>query len=112
MDGLARFAVFVSDTDNGSMNPSSFETFSTQARAEGFDEVIERHWEPDTVLDTHTHPFSAKALVVQGQLWLTVNGQTQALQRGDWFEVPQGVPHDERYGNEGATFWVARRHAA
>ncbi|HUJ28514.1 MAG TPA: hypothetical protein VLW85_20975 [Myxococcales bacterium] len=23
--------------------------------------------------------------------------------------IPQGTPHDERYGPEGATYWVARR---
>lgn len=94
------------------MNFNDFDSFSRQAHAEGFDEVIERVWAPGTVLETHAHPFSAKALIVQGQLWLTVNGQTKALQKGDWFEVPQGVPHNERYGDEGATFWVARRHAA
>ena len=92
------------------MNPPDFDTFSRQALSEGFDEVLERRWEPGTVLDTHTHPFAAKALVVQGQLWLTVGEQTRALQSGDGFELAKGVPHSERYGDEGATFWVARRH--
>ena len=92
------------------MNPIDFDTFSSQARGDGFTEVIERLWAPDTVLATHSHPFSARGLVVQGQMWLTVDGRTRALQRGDGFEVPQGVPHDERYGPEGATVWVARRH--
>lgn len=92
------------------MNLPDFETFTRQARAEGFDEVIERHWEPDTVLATHTHPFAVKALVIQGQLWLGVNGQTRALQAGDRFELDRDIPHDERYGPEGATYWVARRH--
>lgn len=92
------------------MNLPDFETFSRQARAEGFDEVVERQWSPDTVLETHTHPFSVKALVTQGQMWLTANGQTQALQAGDWFGLERDVPHDERYGPEGATYWVARRN--
>ena len=96
--------------DNRGMNLPDFETFSRQARAEGFDEVIERHWDPLTVLDTHTHPFSVKAVVTQGQMWLTVDGQTRALQRGDSFELARDVPHDERYGPEGATYWVARRN--
>lgn len=92
------------------MSLPDFETFSRQARAEGFDEVIERSWDPLTVLDTHTHPFSVKAVVTQGQMWLTVDGQTQALQRGDCFVLDRDVPHDERYGPEGATYWVARRN--
>ena len=92
------------------MNQPDFETFASHARAEGFDEVIECSWAPLTVLDTHTHPFAVKALVTQGQMWLTVNGQTQALQRGDRFELAREVPHDERYGPQGATYWVARRN--
>jgi AraC-like ligand binding domain len=92
------------------MNPPDFETFSRQARAEGFDEVVERHWDPLKELATHTHPFAAKALVTQGQMWLMVNGQTQALQSGDWFELDRDVPHEERYGAEGTTLWVARRY--
>ena len=92
------------------MNLPDFDTFSRQARADGFDEVLERSWAPLTVLDTHTHPFAVQALVTRGQMWLTINGQTQALQRGDRFELARDVPHEERYGPEGATYWVARRN--
>ncbi len=92
------------------MNLPDFDTFSTQALAEGFDEVIERSWAPLTVLDTHTHPFAVKALLIQGQMWLNVNGQIQDLQQGDAFTLDRDIPHDERYGPEGATYWVARRH--
>lgn len=92
------------------MNLPDFDAFSQQARAEGFDEVIERRWDPLTELDTHTHPFAVKALVTQGWLWLTVQGQTRALHVGDAFTLDRDVPHEERYGPEGATYWVARRH--
>lgn len=88
----------------------NFETFAQQARAAGFDEVIERRWEPLTVLDTHTHPFAVQAVVTQGQLWLTIDGQTRELCAGDRFELGREVPHAERYGPEGATYWVARRN--
>ncbi|MES3011212.1 MAG: cupin domain-containing protein [Pseudomonadota bacterium] len=64
------------------------------------------------MLDTHSHPFAAKATVVQGEMWLTVNGETQHLLPGDGFELAQGVPHSERYGTDGATYWVARRAGA
>ena len=92
------------------MNLPDFETFAQQARAEGFDEVIERRWAPLTVLDTHTHSFAVKAVLTQGQMWLTVHGQTRELQAGDRFELDREVPHVERYGPEGATYWVARRN--
>lgn len=94
------------------MTPTSFAQFEANAKAQGFDEALERRWEPLTVLDTHSHSFAAKATVVQGEMWLTVNGETQHLLPGDGFELAPGVPHSERYGNEGATYWVARRAGA
>ena len=61
------------------------------------------------MLDTHTHPFSVKAMVVQGEMWLTVGESTRHLLPGGTFELSSDVPHAERYGPEGATYWVARR---
>lgn len=91
------------------MTQITFETFTAQARAQGFDEVLERKWPPSTVLESHTHPFAVKALVVQGEMWLSVGEDTRHLRPGDEFAVERDVPHSERYGPEGATYWVARR---
>jgi len=92
------------------MNLPSFDEFKQKAMAAGFDEVIEREWAPNTVLDTHTHPFAVHAVVIRGEMWLTMNGQTQHLMPGSIFELARDVPHDERYGAEGATYWVARQN--
>lgn len=92
------------------MSRPSFDDFSGDARAAGFDEVLERQWKPGTVLDTHTHPFSVSALVVQGEMWLSVDADARHLHAGDTFELGFEVPHAERYGPEGATYWVARRN--
>ena len=89
------------------MSPT-FETFAAEQRTIGCDEVIERSWKPDTVVETHTHPFSVRALVVQGEMWLTVGDRVQHLRAGERFELDREVPHAERYGAEGATYWVAR----
>jgi hypothetical protein len=94
------------------MNQTDFPGFESEARAQGFDEVLERHWPAGTVLDEHVHPFDAKALVVQGEMWLRVGDHTRHLQAGDRFDVGRDVPHAERYGSEGATYWVARRNPA
>jgi hypothetical protein len=93
-----------------SMNMPTFETFQSTALSEGFDEVIERAWDPLVVLDTHTHPFGVKALVTQGEMWLTVGDQTQHLKEGDRFTLDRDVPHAERYGAQGASYWVARKN--
>lgn len=90
--------------------PTTFDEFEATARATGFDEVLVREWAPDTVVDTHTHPFDVSALVIRGEMWLTVGPQTRHLQPGDRFTLDRDEPHAERYGPAGATFWAARRH--
>jgi mannose-6-phosphate isomerase-like protein (cupin superfamily) len=89
-----------------------FDAFERGARADGFDEVLVREWAPGQVVGIHTHPFEARALVVAGEMWLTCGTQTQHLCAGDTFALAHGVPHDERYGPQGATYWVARRGGA
>jgi hypothetical protein len=89
----------------------TWEQFRADMLAAGYDEVLERQWAPDTVLATHTHPFEASALVVQGEMWLAVAGEpARHLLPGDRFHVQPEAPHEERYGPQGATYWVARRN--
>ena len=87
----------------------TFEAFEAAALARGFDEVLERQWEPRAIVGEHTHPFDADALGVQGEMWLTVGEVTRHLRLGDTFALDASVVHAERYGSEGATYWVARR---
>ncbi|MDN3920525.1 cupin domain-containing protein [Roseateles violae] len=93
------------------MSPPDFEQFAAAKRAAGFDEVLAREWPPLTVLDEHTHDFALQALLVRGEMWLSVAGRTRHLRPGDAFELAHGEPHAERYGAEGACYWVARRAA-
>ena len=88
----------------------TFAQFESRLRAQGYNEVLERKWEPGQVVGTHTHPFDAQAVVAQGEMWLTVGNATAHIVQGGGFEIDRGTPHAERYGGEGATFWVARRH--
>ncbi|MBL8286869.1 MAG: cupin domain-containing protein [Rubrivivax sp.] len=92
--------------------PSSLDAWRAQMLAAGFDEVLEREWAPHTVVGTHTHPFDAEAVVVRGEMWLTVAGQTRHLGPGGRFSLPRETPHAERYGASGAAYWVARRSAS
>ena len=96
----------------GSMlRSASFEKFAADLHGQGFETVVERTWAPSAVMDSHIHDFAAKALIVRGEMWLTVHDVTQHLTVGETFELASGVPHSERYGREGATYWVGRRGA-
>lgn len=93
------------------MNTLSFEAFEADTLARGFDEVQVRSWTANAVVESHLHPFSVEALVVQGEMWLTVGTDTRHLLPGDTFKLVHAMPHAERYGAAGAIYWVARRHA-
>ena len=93
------------------MPTATFAEFESAARAQGFDEMLVREWQPGQVIDTHVHPFAVKARVVAGEFKLTEGERSRTLQAGDSFELARDTPHAEHYGPEGATFWVARRHS-
>jgi len=89
------------------MEPT-LESFTAQAMDEGFDEIVVREWAPDLEIDTHIHAFAVSAHVARGEFWLTVDGNTRHLPVGASFRLARDVPHAERYGQQGATVWVAR----
>ena len=91
---------------------SSLESFRARATQSGADEVLERRWAAGQVVDTHTHPFDADALITEGEMWLTYGGETRHLRVGDTFFLASGTPHSEKYGPQGATYWVARCNKA
>jgi quercetin dioxygenase-like cupin family protein len=93
------------------MQPNT-EHFQTETAARGYTQWLTREWPADAVVETHTHPFDAAAVITAGEMWLTVNGQTQHLAVGGSFEVLANTPHAEKYGAQGATFFVARRERA
>jgi quercetin dioxygenase-like cupin family protein len=87
-----------------------FASFEQESQARGYGEVLERVWQANEEVATHTHPFAVRALVVEGEFWLTCNGRTQHLLPGQRFELDAEVPHAERYGPQGAVFWAARKY--
>jgi quercetin dioxygenase-like cupin family protein len=47
---------------------------------------------------------------IQGEMWLAEQGgPARRLAVGDRFHLQANVPHEERYGPQGAIYWVARR---
>ncbi len=89
----------------------AYRAFAADARARGFDQVLVREWRPGQVLDEHRHDFALEVRVVRGEVALGVAGAPPVrYAAGEGFSLDAGMPHSERYGPEGATFWVARRH--
>ena len=87
--------------------------FSQARAAEGFDQFVRVEREPHGMLDTHSHAFEAKALVLAGDIRLrTADGAERTYRAGEVFHLEHGELHAEWYGPEGVTYLVARRSAA
>ncbi len=88
----------------------SLAQFTKVMLAAGYNQVIERVWEPNQTLDEHTHPFDVNAIVIQGEVLLTIKGENpRKLVAGESFNLSAHTPHSEQYGPEGAIFWAARK---
>lgn len=82
----------------------------TEALAdEGFQQVVTVTREPNKFLDTHAHPFEAKALILSGELHLRVGDAERVYQPGEVFHLMAGESHSERYGSAGVEYLVGRK---
>ncbi|SAL78970.1 hypothetical protein AWB71_05801 [Caballeronia peredens] len=83
--------------------------------SEGFDEVVTVTREPNGVLDAHTHPFEAKALILEGKLTIRTihtgrtNDNARTYHAGDVFHLAANTEHSEQYGPEGVSYLVGRK---
>ncbi|HXU66564.1 MAG TPA: cupin domain-containing protein, partial [Casimicrobiaceae bacterium] len=57
----------------------------------------------------HAHPFDVRALVLNGEITLTVEGVQYAYREGDIFVLPAGHRHAEAVGPAGVDYLVGRR---
>ena len=88
------------------MNQQEFENTLKQGQ---YGEVLTKHQLGDYYMGEHSHPFDARALIIAGEITLTVAGRVQSYPTGSIFELAKGTVHEERAGPEGVTYLVGRR---
>lgn len=88
------------------MDASAFEL---RLRTEGFPEIRINEMPPNRRNPEHTHPFDVLALVLDGDITLTVGGETSIYRAGDEFSMKAGCPHAEDIGPNGVKYLVGRR---
>ena len=84
-------------------------SFKEQLAREGFGEAGLLEWEAGTVNESHTHDFTASALVSSGAITVPTDDGATTCKAGDSFTLPAGIPHTERVGVAGVRFLVARK---
>ena len=76
--------------------------------AEGIATVVLVEREPGE-LGTHTHPFEAKALVLDGEITIVSGKGEQRCGPGESFHLAAGEPHTESYGPRGVRYLAGRK---
>ena len=85
--------------------------FEARLKAEGYPEIRTNELPPDRRNPEHSHPFDVLALVLEGEIALTVDGETSTYRAGDEFSMKAGCPHIESIGPAGVRYLVGRRPA-
>ena len=62
-------------------------------------------------LDLHSHSYEVHALVVEGQIDITINGIKTAYLAGDAFHLLPNQMHTENYGAKGVKYLASRKGA-
>ena len=83
--------------------------FSKTLKREGFNTIVEVGREPNGGIDLHGHPFQSKALILEGELSLVVDGVETIYRAGDVFALSHDQQHVERYGPKGVKYLVGRK---
>ena len=83
--------------------------FEARLKAEGFPEIRTNSYEPNRHNPEHTHPFDVLALVLEGDITLTIDGKPRKYAVGEQFAMQAGCPHIEDIGPAGVRYLVGRR---
>jgi quercetin dioxygenase-like cupin family protein len=91
------------------MDPDSFQA---RLRAEGYPEIRTNEMPPHCHNAEHSHPFDVLALVLEGDITLSVEGSARTYRAGEQFSMKAGCKHVEDVGPAGVKYLVGRRHGA
>jgi quercetin dioxygenase-like cupin family protein len=88
------------------MDPAAFEA---RLKTEGFPEIRTNAYEANRHNPEHSHPFDVLALVLEGDITLTIDGKARKYAVGDEFSMQAGCRHIEDIGPSGVRYLVGRR---
>ena len=85
------------------------EQFLQLLRLDGFPDPVEVQQPPNGRLSTHEHPFEVRALVMEGDITIDIDGVSKVYEAGDIFQLEFKQPHAESYGPIGVKYLASRK---
>ena len=85
--------------------------FEARLEREGYPEIRTNALQPNCHNAEHSHPFDVLALVLEGDITLTIEGRARTYRAGDEFTMKAGCAHVEDVGPQGVKYLVGRRPA-
>ncbi|BDT76871.1 hypothetical protein PKF023_06740 [Polynucleobacter yangtzensis] len=85
------------------------EQFLQLLRRDGFPEPVEVQQVPNGQIGVHEHPFEVRALVVEGDITIVIDGLSKNYKAGEMFHLELKQPHAESYGSEGVKYLASRK---
>jgi mannose-6-phosphate isomerase-like protein (cupin superfamily) len=87
-------------------------SFEAELKRAGYDETKTAGFAAGHDIGTHSHPYDVRALVLEGEFTIAVDGVARTYAPGDVFVLAGNTPHTERVGPVGVKFLIGRRHGA
>ena len=84
--------------------------FETALREQGYQEVVDRRMEPNSINPEHSHEFDARLQVLEGEMTIVCEGEERTYRSGDTFAMSAGRRHVERCGPQGVRYLAGRRY--
>ena len=80
----------------------------TKLKQKGHENVVEVSFPKNHVNHTHTHPFDAEIIVIEGDMKVIIGETEKHLNVGDGLSLTANVQHSECIGERGVTFMAGR----
>lgn len=88
------------------MNTAKFED---ALKRDGFGEILTTGFPGGHDLGEHAHPYELRALVLEGEFRIVVNGSEFVYRPGEVFALQREIRHAERTGPNGVRFLIGSK---
>jgi mannose-6-phosphate isomerase-like protein (cupin superfamily) len=88
------------------MAPPNEREMRKQLESEGFSHTFVWQDGPEANYSDHTHAGFTAHIILDGEMTLTMDGQSRTFRAGDRCDVPAGAVHSARMGPRGCRYLV------